>query len=396
MMKRVLLPFILFLILWSNTSLIAKPDSASINSFVFSPSDYGCFTERLFGDEELAKKIKSLNFRYVVLFTYFLTDDYLSSIDNDIDILGRYGIGVILYINANSSVVENYARKFSHKKNLVGWYVYDEPTIRGITQEEQDNKINVLKSIVDLPCFTSECGNGTDLNTNQLSDNYDYVFSDVYVPKVSLVNNERVLNSYALLGKLYHYSNEQILPVYESYWDVSTLQSLKKNLLVKKSLFVHPGAFFIFSAEETQKGKATISNNRRLRTVTKKIMKANPKMHLFQFSQGEEITSGGKIYDSKHGKRESESKFCFKFKSPVTDVRFYYVTNSVNPDYEGLRIRVICDNSNLGYKERVISLSSIGGGSFIMTGLHTDKIVVESSSDKGIILSKMICVGISQ
>ena len=302
-------------------------------------------------------------------------------------------IGVILLITGQSNTIESIAKKIASKRNLIGWYVYDEPTLHGISKEEQDKKIEVLKNVEDLPCFTSECGAGMELTRNQLSDKYDYVFSDVYVPRTKLDKNQKILDSYALIGKIHKYSIEQILPVYETYWDVTKLHGLKSNLLLKQSLFINSGAFFIYSAEETQKGRQTISNSHRLRSVAEYVMRRCQTKNTMQIFNYDKDIEGRNINHV-----TPDSVDC-RFEKPVTAVRVYYVFNNIHDKTYGDRI-IVKTMSNDGERVKIMSTVELPiekkEGSFTIVGLDSKDLCFSIESNKNMHFSKLICVGISQ
>lgn len=388
--------FCILLVLFAyqdNNSIIAQQSIRNNVRMTFNPNTYGCFTELLDGDVKKALDIKDLGFGYVILFTYSQADTYIEKIEKDIDLLERYDIGVILLITGKSNTIESIAKKIASKRNLIGWYVYDEPTLHGISKEEQDKKIEVLKNVEDLPCFTSECGAGMELTRNQLSDKYDYVFSDVYVPRTKLDKNQKILDSYALIGKIHKYSIEQILPVYETYWDVTKLHGLKSNLLLKQSLFINSGAFFIYSAEETQKGRQTISNSHRLRSVAEYVMRRCQTKNTMQIFNYDKDIEGRNINHV-----TPDSVDC-RFEKPVTAVRVYYVFNNIHDKTYGDRI-IVKTMSNNGERVKIMSTVELPiekkEGSFTIVGLDSKDLCFSIESNKNMHFSKLICVGISQ
>lgn len=394
MAKRLFCVLLVLLAFLDNNHNIAQHSIRNNERMTFNPDTYGCFTELLDGDVKKARDIKYLGFEYVILFTYSQAATYLEKIERDIDLLERYDIGVILLITGNSNNIESIAKKFAGKRNLIGWYVYDEPTLHGISKEEQEKKIEALKNVENLPCFTSECGAGVELTKNQLSEKYDYIFSDVYVSRTKLNKNQKILDSYALIGKIHKYSIEQILPVYETYWDVTKLHGLKSNLLLKQSLFINSGAFFIYSAEETQKGRQTISNSLRLRSAAEYVMKRRQTKSTMQ------IVSYNKIFEGQNIKDVAPDSIDCSFEKSVTAVRVYYVFSNTFLDKNNEERLIVKTVAKDGEKLKIMSTVELPKGkkegSFTIVGLDSKNLCFSIESDNNIHFSELTCVGISQ
>ena len=367
-------------------------------NFKFSPQQYGTYTELIHGDENKAKEIKLLGLDYVILYTYQTGDQYLQDVYDDICLFGRYGIGVILLLKGDADIVANTALRFSRLKNLIGWYVYDEPTINEKSREMQDEKIKTLKQIRDIPCFTTECGYGEELTQNTLSTLYDYIFSDVYVKKTKLRTDADLLRYYGSIGKIYSYGVDKVLPVYETYWETDSFKDLENNLLMKKNLYGNNkgGVFFIYYTGETVPNANVIYNSNKLKNVVAHIVQQkasdgriaikgfcyHDKIHrsnkkFVQFSRRKNMLEDGYLLDG-------ESSFTIAFGKKVSAVRLYYVIDNSN-----LQVPDVFVNNK---KITDINKASGAEGSFILEDI--DSKTLSFTSNGNIMFKSLICIGV--
>lgn len=382
-------------------SFIGYPRNEVIvpQNYTFSPNMFGAYTELLHGDYTKARELKLLGLDYVILYTYQTDDNYLKTVYRDICLFEEYGLGVILLLNCEADDVPRIATPFSGLKNLIGWYVYDEPSIHDISRERQDKKIYALKQVRNIPCFTTECGAGLELNKSMLSANYDYVYSDVYITGTRMSSNYDLMKYYGLIGKLYSYDLSRILPVYETYWDSERLRSLEYNLNRKRILYGKEsgGVFFIYYTGETIPNAVNIHNSNILKNAVVKTISNCVDGRTFvmkgfcNHDESAKVNKKGVVFSKKKNISNdgylltNKNSIIFTFDKKVLTIRLYYVLENINKS----QIKAINVNNRqiLKTKETTDEV-----GSMVIDNIDSRTITI--TSNDSINVKSLVCIGL--
>jgi hypothetical protein len=243
---------------------------------------WGVYTEELDGDVNAAADIASLGVSYVIYYFNGTTDTTrVANAKKDFVNFATYGLGVLLWVynGTNTATRTTRLNQFTDVENLIGWYVFDEPSANSVSLADQNAAITASKAVLDLPCVCAD--NGDYYPNFALSPNYDFVFIDLYYQTKNsnnpVLTDTDALNTYAVLGSFAPlYGANRIIPVYETYLSSSSATDISepnklRTLLYKKRMQGY-GAFFMYSANKTNPTMLGIQNTAKLRRSAQSVM----------------------------------------------------------------------------------------------------------------------------
>lgn len=263
----------------------APPSYSQLLSFV--KTNYGIYTQELFGDEAKAKDIAGLNVSYVIYYYFGALDiKRAQRAKKDFSNFAKYNIKVILMPAANSTdiqLITSVCYLFKDVENLISWYCFDEPSFyEEITIDKQDQVIAAMKKVKNIPCFIAE--NGSFWPVNKLSANYDGIFLSTYAQTANknnkVISDTDILNTYGTIVQFSSlYSQDKLIPIYETFNYRKTSKPMTPNDIyqscISKKMFYGKkyGVFFIYSANiSPTKDLHTAETDRNLYNLINKII----------------------------------------------------------------------------------------------------------------------------
>lgn len=388
---------------------------------------YGCYVESIDNNYNDAKKIADLGISYVIYYNYKVHNksQIMDSI-YDMRLFALFGIGVILYLDCSNEELSEIANNFSQEKNLIGWYVYDEPEAKNISIEQQDTRISILKEVKKIPCCCAI--NGDFYTLAPISLNYDFIYLSQYyniLNNKELKTGEDILSAYGRITSYLNYGMDKIYPIYETYNATKEDDYLLSNMLVKKSLYKNKGVFFIYSADVTS-DKDTIGGIKysdKLQNIVRNVINSNIpnyQMELQGFVKGETnflnkaqsfIPIDSKAVISIDGPAQlatykgvyfysTGEYFKVKFNRKIKGCRIVLSWNNYgNTNPQKFNV-IIPTNNEEGYIIKSLEITPVSGKkteAFNVDGINNDSIIISSGSvNNGYqFVDTMIVVGIS-
>lgn len=246
--------------------------------------EWGIYTEELDGNIDHAAAIARLGVGYVIYYCRANADAArIANAKADFANFKKHGIGVLLWVSdtTNTTTRTTYISQYLDVENLIGWYVFDEPTAKSISLADQSAGIAASKAVKNLPCYCADHG---DFFPNfGLSPEFDFVFVDSYYQiqngNAPVLTDTQALACYGNVRSFTPvYGMNRIIPVYETYLDSVAAtdidESEKLRSLIAKRRMFGPGAFFIYKAGKTNPGMLGIGNTDKLRRTAEAVMQS--------------------------------------------------------------------------------------------------------------------------